>query len=361
MIDLDKNYKSSGSSYSAAATDIASQYRNSGGGFGGSGMLDFSSMMNAHKSNGFSMANSYSRDYNSSKERDVATIGGAAGGAFAAKLWGVAGAGKALGLTSIGMGAASAPIVGMAMAVGGGALGGVALYKSGPYLAQAGKIAAKVASKVVGFGLKKSVEAIKKTHDTYKAKSDTKSSALDKVDEITKQRETKFKGFVKDSRNKLMVGKDIKENLSGMYQLKIPTKNARKELNNLAGDYFIKNNLKDGKLDMKAMKKDVNTFAKEAKLSRAETKDLRAGALNRVEQHKDNLILDKNEKIPELRKNKMESEKEAKVSTKKDEQKVEKQKEHIKQEQQNKKESPDKQQVKQPQQRGKSVGKEMGR
>ncbi|HIO90171.1 MAG TPA: hypothetical protein EYG69_00200 [Campylobacterales bacterium] len=359
MIDLDKNYKNAGGSYSAAAIDVANSYRNSGG-FSGAGMLDFSSIANNHKNSNFGMANSYTRHNDSSKERDVATISGAAGGALAAQLYGVAGVGKALGLTSIGMGAASAPIVGIAMAVGGGALGGVALYKSGPYLAKAGKVAAKIGFKALNYGLKKSVEAIKKTHNSYHEKSDTKSKELDKVDTTTKQRESKFKGFVKDSRNKMMENRDIKDNLSQMYQLKIPTQNAKKELNNLAGDYFIKNNLKNGKLDLKSMKKDVNAFAKKTKLSRAESKGLNAGVLNRVEQHKDNLVFDKNSKISELSKDKREASKKTKESIKKDTQKVEKKKEKIKQKQEVKKE-PQKQEQTKALQRGKSEGKEQGR
>jgi len=359
MIDLDKNYKNGGGSYSAAAIDVANNYRNSGG-FSSGGMLDFASIANNYKSSNFSMANSYAKHNDTDKERDAATIGGAAGGALAAKLYGVAGVGKALGLTSasVGMGAASAPIVGMAMALGGGALGGVALYKSGPYLAKAGKMAAKISYKALNYGFKKSIEAIKKTHNSYHEKSDTKSKELDKVDATTKQRETKFKRFVKDSRNKLVVGKDIKDNLSQMYQLKIPTQNARKELNNLAGDYFIKNNLKDGKLDLKSMKKDVNAFAKKTKLSRAEAKGLHAGILNRVEQHKDNLVFDKNSKISELSRDKREASKETKKSMKKDTQKVEKKKEQIKQKQEVK--SQKQEQTKTPQ-RGRNEGKELGR
>jgi hypothetical protein len=247
----------------------------------------------------------------------------------------------------------------MEMAIGGAALGGVALYKSAPYLAKAGKVGAKIGFKALNYGLKKSVKAIKKTHSSYSAKSDTKSKELDKVDATTKQRETKFKSFVKDSRNKMMVGKDIKDNLYQMYQLKIPTQNAKKELNNLAGDYFIKSNMKDEKLDLKSMEKDISTFAKDTKLSRAETKGLKADVLNRVEQHKDNLVFDKNSRIFELSKEKRVASKETKASMKKDTQKAEKKTEQIKKEQEVKKE-PKKQPAKEVQ-KGKDTEKEQGR
>ena len=223
------------------------------------------------------------------------------------------------------------------MSIGGGALAGVALQKSAPYLKKIGSEALKVASKAVSYGFNKSIDIIKNTHNSYQPQAVTKSKNLDKTYTTLKKREIKFKGFVEETKNKMMTGKDIRDNLSQMYQLKVPTQKAMKKLNNLAGDYFIKNNLKDGKLDLGLMRKDIKMFAKDIKLSRTETKNLENGVFDRVEQYKDNLTLDKNNKIFDINKTKNEAKNEAKKENKNNEQKIVKKKEEIKKEQEPKK------------------------
>lgn len=336
-------------------------YDNGFGGYGSSGYTGGNSLYNSNHSNGFggggghagSIVNNWQsargfsdRGGASDTDKAIASSGGAAAVGLAVKTVGM---GKIS--AAVGLGAAASPMVGIASIAAVGAVGAIGLVHNSPALARGAKHTLKLGAKFLG----KAKDALMKTHNTYKEKAKTKSNHLEKFDEATKQRAEKFKSFVKDSRSKLVAGKDIKENLTTLHQLKVPTQKSKKELHNLTADYVIKNNLKEGKLDFKGVTKDIKSFAKEAKLSRAETRDLKAGVNRRVEEHKDNFVMDKNNKVTNLNKNRDKAKQNAKEIDKKHK-KVE-----AKQKQEKVKKAEKRVKVQPPKEKTKETGKALGR
>jgi len=325
----------------------------SGGGFGSAGQgYGRSSGMGDIVSNwggGKGLVGSYSKGVNDT-DKAIASGGGAAMAGLAVKGLGLKAIGGAVAL------GASSSLIGVAAIAAGGAIGATLLAHNSKPIAKGLANGGKMALRAGGNFLKGARNAVAETHRTYKQKSPQKSEHLEKIDARTKQREERFTSFVKSTRGKMVQGKDVKSEIKQMHELKIPTRGARKQLNNLTADYFIANNKKDGKLDVKSMQKDVKAFAKDIKLSKQETVALKAGVKNRVEEHKDNFILDKKDKFTNLKNNKTTAKEDGKQIAKKAEKVVKKEIEKTK-------EKPQSQKIQKPQQKEKvkDLGKEQGR
>jgi len=266
-------------------------------------------------SNHRSMAHSYARTHKDIEEdKTIAGVGGLGAAGFAVKTLGLGAIKTATIGLGIGMSGPAAAIMGVAGIAAGGAIGALVLKEASPYaiktLKGTGKITTnlilatgKNAAKMTAAFLEKSYEALKNTHASYDKNAKTKSAHLEKVDEATKQRETKFKSFITTAKSELKNGKDIKEGLQQLHKLKMPTNHAKKELHKLTADWLIKNNKKGNTLDVKGMKKQLKAFSKETRLSKKEAIELRAGVYQRLEEHKDNFVIDKNNQFTNLKAN----------------------------------------------------------
>lgn len=278
------------------------------GGQGGSGW-DYS-LNNPHPYDhlfsGRGLAHSYANTL-AQKEKDENTATTGAVGFSAVAL----ATGKLTGLSSIGTGAAgilglgassiAAPLMGLAIVAGAGALGALAITKGTPSLVRGlGKVG-DVAAKTISHHFEnKSYQAIEKNHKTYDEKSVTKSRELDEKSVKIKEREDKFSDIIKQARKNLDKG-DLqisRNDIANLYRLKLPSQQSRKELRAFSADYILQNSLvktQDNqgaitkKLDMKTVEKNFSKLANDTKLSKWEKDDLSAALKNRIEEKIDDL------------------------------------------------------------------------
>lgn len=259
-----------------------------------------------HLFSGRGLAHSYTTTFaQKEKDENVATTGAVGFSAVALA------AGKLTGLSSLGTGAAgilglsaspiAAPLMGLAVVAGAGALGALAITKGTPSLVrglgQAGAVAVKTISKHFE---NKSHQAIEKNHKTYDKKSVTKSRELDEKSTKIKERENKFSGIIKQARKNLDKGdlQTSQHDIANLYRLKIPSQQSRKELQAFSADYILHNSLVEmqdtngittKKLDMKTVEKNFSKLANDIKLSKGEKDNLSAALKNRIEEKIDDL------------------------------------------------------------------------
>lgn len=227
------------------------------------------------------------------------------------------------GAIGISAGASSAILGVGALALAGGATA-VGLKLAGPTIIKGGTSSLKwsvnkIKTKIISGKSKndefdkESSKAINETNASYDENAVTKSTKLDEKSEQIAKREEKFNSLVDKQRDNLKEGKgeDARSSLKQMYDLKLPSKTAKNSLHKLTADYIIKSSAvgkigEDGikmRLSQTEVKKNINSFVKEAKLCFSQKREIIKAVADRVEAHKDDLDLDKNNKFVSLEKN----------------------------------------------------------
>ncbi|WP_331775017.1 hypothetical protein [Sulfurospirillum sp. 1612] len=283
-----------------------------GGGYGNSSMANMGGIVSAWGGKG--LASSYSSRGANDTDKAIASGGGALAAAGAVKSMGLMAIGKSMSV--LGISAIPAPLIGVAGIAAVGAITSIAIAKNAPAISKGLQKAGSFAFKQTGKMLSQSSQSLVHTYQTYNSNSPTKSEHLDGVSKMAQQREEKFKGFVKEARNKMKDGQEIRGDLKQMHNLKLPTAQAKLELHKLTTDYLVKNNLKDGKLDTTSLHQDLKKFGEEIGLGKDGFKELKAGVNNRLEEHKDNFVLDKKDNRVQLQKPSKEVAKEKAEKTK---------------------------------------------
>lgn len=264
---------------------------------GGGGFMDPSAIASNHRS-GSGLANSYGRGISSNDER-TATIGGLGAIAYTAATAGKIAAFKGVGigissLMGVSMGAVGTPLLGLAAVGAMGAVGALGIAKGGPALINGiGKMSIMASKAISNTFTNRSNKRVTETHETYNKKSSVKSDALEKNNRELSEREQKFSTKLKEHKENITKNPEAaKEGLQAMYQLRIPSKQMKDELNKATSDYIIsKNTDKNGTYDYKQGFKDTVIFAKKLGMGFKDTHSLVGVYENRIEEKKDNLEL----------------------------------------------------------------------